>query len=86
MKAIEFGAAAVITEPISNPIILPRNIVLIGKRVKSCPCAGWKAMIVKKYELPYHPVKVVDSKSVVRRGIAVAGKYVKLHKHVEFII
>lgn len=78
MKGTEVGAEALMIEPISKTTIEMRYTSLMGKRVHSCPKAGWNDMSVKKYELPYQPTRLRLSKSVVIRGTAVAlafGQY-----------
>lgn len=59
-------------ELISNTTTEDRYTILIGKRVQSCPKAGWNDIRVRKYELPYHPTRLRFLKSVVSLGTAVA--------------
>lgn len=48
INATDEGAEALIVEPISKTTIEAMYKALIGKRVNSCPKAGWNDMSVRK--------------------------------------
>ena len=71
MKAIEFGAAPQRIEPTSNSRMDVRKVALMLKKVYSLPNTSWKAQLVSKYAVPYHPISLTELNSSVIFGMAV---------------
>ena len=77
IRPVELGAVAQMTEPISKMMMAAIYIRLTGKQAYNWPAGGWKAIFVRKYALPYQATSERELKSVVIRGMAVAGKVVR---------
>ena len=71
IKAIEFGAAPQIAEPISNSKTAARKVFLTFKKVYILPKTNKKAQLVSRYDVPYQPMSSTEWNSLVICGMAV---------------
>ncbi len=71
MKATEVGAAPQIAEPASNRTIDVMKMGLTLKIVYSFPNTSWKAQLVSRYAVPYHPMSPAELNWLVIWGMAV---------------